>query len=250
LAFDSAGNRFVETNSYITYPTVNVASILKITPGGVQSTFFSMTSSFLFEALATDRLNNVFVMAEETPTGPSTIYKFTPGGMQSTFGSLPSVGWGLAFDSAGNLLAAECSDQTIYKFTPDGTRSIFVGPTAFGPNACPQGGLAFDRFDNLFVAVFEQDTDSIFEFTPNGTESTFATGLNEPRGLAFDRSGNLFVAENIQTGPGDILKFTPGGIRTVFASGIGQEGNGGPKWLAIQPLTPRPSPHGRPIPPL
>ena len=51
--------------------------------------------------------------------------------------------------------------------------------------------------------------------------STFATGLNFPRGLVFDSSGNLFVAEVNQPElgqPGDILKFPPGGgPPTVFA---------------------------------
>jgi len=89
LAFDSAGNLFVETNAFD--GTFFTATILKITPGGVQSLFFSMTSSFFFQALAIDRLNNVFVMAEDgnSPVEASTIYEFTPGGVQSTFGSLP-----------------------------------------------------------------------------------------------------------------------------------------------------------------
>ena len=37
---------------------------------------------------------------------------------------------------------------------------------------------------------------SIFEYTPDGTQSTYATGLDHPRGLAFDSIGNLFAADN------------------------------------------------------
>jgi glucose/arabinose dehydrogenase len=52
-------------------------------------------------------------------------------------------------------------------------------------------------------------------------ESTFAAGLNNPRGLAFDSFGNLFVAENNAAPDGDILEFAlGGGAPTVFASGI------------------------------
>ncbi len=77
----------------------------------------------------------------------------------------------------------------------------------------------------------------ILKFTPGGVESTFATGLNSPRGLVFDHTGNLFVAEIAVPVPGDILKFTSGGKKSVFASGFNQV-NRGPQFLAIQPARP------------
>ena len=70
-------------------------------------------------------------------------------------------------------------------------------------------------------------SDKILKFTPAGTESTFATGLNTLEGLAFDSLGNLFAAEVLD---GDILKFTPNGTETVFASGLN-----GPHWLTFGP---------------
>src|ERR1700730_3399628 len=57
----------------------------------------------------------------------------------------------------------------------------------------------------------------IYKFTPDGTRSSFASGLNSPIGLAFDSAGNLFVAD---AGSGQIYKFTPGGMRSTFASGL------------------------------
>jgi len=54
-----------------------------------------------------------------------------PDGTESTFGSLPGQSFGLAFDAAGNLFAADASDQTIFKFTPAGAGSVFVGPATF-----------------------------------------------------------------------------------------------------------------------
>lgn len=89
--------------------------------------------------------------------------------------------------------------------------------------------------------------DAILKFTPDGIESTFATGLSWPRGLAFDRAGNLFVAEAIPPPPnlsvGPILKFTPDGVESVFASNLYV-----PEFLAFQTSRPRPrpSPHPRP----
>ena len=74
-------------------------------------------------------------------------------------------------------------------------------------------GLAFDRSGNLFVADVESG--SIFKLTPDGSQSTFASGL-APLDLAFDPSGNLFVA-----GSGDtIFKFAPNGTKSTFASGL------------------------------
>ena len=51
-------------------------------------------------------------------------------------------------------------------------------------------GLAFDSAGNLFVAA---DV-TIYEFTPTGARTTFATVQLGANGLAFDRAGNLFVA--------------------------------------------------------
>ena len=57
----------------------------------------------------------------------------------------------------------------------------------------------------------------IYKFSPDGTQTIFATGLIAPTGLAFDSLGNLFVADNAS---GDIYEYTPDGSRSVFASGL------------------------------
>ena len=49
--------------------------------------------------------------------------------------------------------------------------------------------MAFDSAGNLFEADF--NTGHIYEFTPGGVRSTFATGLHSPWGLAFDSAGYL-----------------------------------------------------------
>jgi DNA-binding beta-propeller fold protein YncE len=245
LAFDSAGNLFVAT---IFASNTVQCTILKVMPDGTQDVFATIPDSFFTtQGVAIDRSDNVFVMADFLPRF-SIIYKLTPDGRRMVFAFLPgqpqgSQGFGLAFDSMGNLFAADAVAQTIYKFAPDGTRSIFVGPEAFTDLGLDAGpfGLALDHFGNLFVSTstFPFGNDTILKFTPSGVKSTFATGLTNPRGLAFDSAGNLFVAEIPLSTTGDILKFTPDGMRTVFASGIGvPQGNGGPEYLAIQPGPP------------
>src|SRR5208337_5224639 len=68
---------------------------------------------------------------------------------------------------------------------------------------------------NLFVA--DAGSGNIYEFTPGGAQSTFASGLSYPQGLAFNSAGDLFEAD---WGSGNIYEFTPGGAQSTFASGL------------------------------
>lgn len=237
LAFDSTGNLFVATN-FCDATTWCHPTILKITPDGVQSTFATIPDSFFAQGLAIDRSDNLFLMAIAWSNDVSIIYKLTPQGARASFGFVPGHGMGLAFDSGGNLFAADATSQCIYKFTPDGTRSVFIGSEAFtNPKTSPIG-LAFDRFGNLFVSTvaFPYNSDEILKFTPEGVKNKFASGLPNPRGLIFDNAGKLFVAQIPPAAGGDILRFTRRGVPAVFASEIGvPQENGGPEYFAIQP---------------
>jgi sugar lactone lactonase YvrE len=237
MAFDSIGNLFATTAHDA--GEVEIGRVLKFNLRNHVSTFGS-AAKFFFEGLAIDIAGNVYAMANDdtSPTGASTIFKFTPSGDRIVFGSLPSQGWGMAFDSAGNLYAAQGpvgfdADSTIYKFGPDGTRTIFAGPDEFATGEYPVG-LTFDSSGNLFISIetfSDPGADSIVYFTPMGVKSTFATGLTTPRGLAFDSSGNLFVAEANAIPDGDILEFSPGGgSHTVLAAGFGR-----PEFLTFGP---------------
>jgi glucose/arabinose dehydrogenase len=237
LAFDSIGNLFATTAHEA--DNIEIGKVLKFNLRNHVSTLGS-AAKFFFEGLAIDIAGNVYVLANDdtSPTGASTIFKFTPSGERIVFGSIPSQGWGLAFDSGGNLYAAQGpvnfgGDPTIYKFAPNGTRTVFVGPNAFAPGEYPVG-LAFDRNGNLFVSIetfSDPGADSVVYFSPTRVKTTFATGLTFPRGLAFDGSGNLFVAEANAIPAGDILKFpSGGGSPTVFASGFGR-----PEFLTFGP---------------
>ncbi len=59
---------------------------------------------------------------------------------------------------------------------------------------------------NLYVSAGR----TIYEYTPDGMQSTYASGLEHARGLAFDGLGNLFAAEILDRDDHDIgrvLKF-------------------------------------------
>ena len=67
--------------------------------------------------------------------------------------------------------------------------------------------------------LFESDDQSgnIYEFTPDGVRSTFASGISLPAALAFNSSGDLFVSSS----PGTIYEFTPSGVQSTFAQWSG-----------------------------
>ena len=78
-----------------------------------------------------------------------------------------------------------------------------------------QGDLAFDAAGNLFVGVADA-TGTIYKFSPEGTKSTFASGVGVPFNLALDPAGNLFVFDLVT---GSILKFSPTGNKSTFKEG-------------------------------
>ena len=61
---------------------------------------------------------------------------------------------------------------------------------------------------------------SIYTYTPNGIQGTFASGLDHPRGLAFDDAGNLFVATTFTSNStkATILRIAPDGARETFGA--------------------------------
>src|ERR1043166_1417731 len=169
LAFDTLGNLFA-AETLAPADDVEVGKVLKFNLRNKATTLGSATQ-FFFEGLAIDIAGNVYVMGNDvrSPVGASTIFKFTPSGERIVFGSIPGQGWGLAFDSTGNLYAAGGGRQKIYKFALDGTSTVFAGPDAFAPGESPVG-LAFDSSGNLFVSIEtfgDPGADSIVYFSPD-----------------------------------------------------------------------------------
>jgi DNA-binding beta-propeller fold protein YncE len=67
---------------------------------------------------------------------------------------------------------------------------------------------------NLYVSAnVPGGSHAIFEYTPSGVQSTYASGLNNPRGLAFDSTGNLFATNAHDAGPIEIGKVLKSNLR-------------------------------------
>ena len=159
LAFDSAGNLYVANDG---------GWIEKFTPNGTPSLFVAdpgdgsvLNNPF---GLAFDSAGNLYAANNfGGDNGFGTIEKFTPNGTPSLFAADPGDGSilnspaGLAFDSSGNLYAANYNGGvneygSIEKFTPNGTPSIFVSDPGNGSILNSPIGLAFDSAGNLYVA--------------------------------------------------------------------------------------------------
>jgi DNA-binding beta-propeller fold protein YncE len=201
LAFNSAGDLFVAnsiddlgTGGYVT----------EITPAGVQSTIPSGPDP---KGLAFNSAGDLF----ETDYHSGNIYEYTPGGVLSIFATVTPAPQAMAFNSAGDLFVGTGygnGNESITEITPNGTQSTFV---ASGLSYI--GGLAFNSSGDLFEA--DNGSGNIYEFSPGGVKTTFASGLS-PDGLAFHSAGGLFEAD----GSGNIYEFSPGGVRSTFASGL------------------------------
>jgi hypothetical protein len=77
---------------------------------------------------------------------------------------------------------------------------------------------------DIFASVNGNNQDGggfVYQYTPDGVQSTFASGLSRPRGVAFDSIGNLFVANTTFDGTTfqvTIVKITQRGVQSTFAT--------------------------------
>jgi sugar lactone lactonase YvrE len=79
--------------------------------------------------------------------------------------------------------------------------------------------------NDLFVSINGDGSNGaglVYEYTPTGVQSLFASGLSRPRDVAFGRFGDLFVAnmtcDALGNCQGTIVKITPGGVQSIFAT--------------------------------
>ena len=153
-------------------------------------------------------------------------------------------------DNAGNLFVADSNNHRIRKIDTSGIITTIAGKSGAGYSGdgmaatnttlYSPSGLAFDAYNNLFIAdtmnnrVRRVDTTG-YVMTVAGTNTAGSTGdgglatiakLNTDRSVAFDALGNLYIAD---TSNSRIRKMnTNGVIATVAGNGTANfSGDGG-----------------------
>ena len=127
------------------------------------------------------------------------ITKVTPDGPCSVFATGLGNPLGIAFNSEGNLFAA--NGLSIIETSPLGVTSTFANPTNFNPRY-----LAFDSADNLYAS----GPCVIQKYTPDGTGSLFTTHPFRTGPLVFE--GNTLY-QALGTG---IAVYSPDGVGTSY----------------------------------
>ena len=156
--------------------------------------------------------------------------------------------YGVTFDDTGNLFIAEIGNSRIRKVATNGiiTTVAGIGPYTGDGGAATNASIgsptsmAFDAFDNLFIADFASrirkvDTNGIITTVAGNGIPTFAgdggaatnASLYGPAGVAFDASGNLYIDDEYNN---RIRKVGTNGIVTTV---LGAGGFANPSRVAL-----------------
>ena len=147
-----------------------------------------------------------------------TVYQVGTSGVARTFAEGLGIATGIAFDAAGDLYVGDRSG-TIFKIhtNEEGEQETFVFATLEPSIAAYH--LAFARTGTLYVTgPTTASNQSIHAIAPDGSITTFFSGLGRAQGLAFDADDNLYLAASFR-GDRGVFRITPGGEIGLVVSG-------------------------------
>ena len=138
--------------------------------------------------------------------------------------------YSMAFDNAGSLYLAQPYDDKIWKVATDGTATQFVDAPSIGSGLEWTGGTAYGDF--LYATAHSK----LLKVAPDGTYSTFGSGLPAASEVAVDTSGNYAGQLYVSTGGQDhIYSINPAGGVTKFTDWPGWTDGGGPIGMEFAP---------------
>ena len=270
VAIDSSGNLFVADTSNVRIRKIAPSGVIN-TVAGVGITGFAgdggpATNAQLGapEGIAIDKLGNLFIVEP----GNSRVREVTADGIIHTFAGNGTAGfsgdggpgtsaqlnlpYGVAVDSAGNVLVSELNNGRVRRVNTSGIISTVAGSATRG--FAGDGGpatsaqmvspyrVAIDEAGNILIAdgsnqrVRKVTTAGIISTVAgNGTAGFSGDGglatnaqLNAPYGVTLDANGNLLIAD-LNNNRVRIVSAASGVIRTIAGTGTGGTGGtGGP----------------------
>ncbi|GAA3259661.1 hypothetical protein GCM10010532_111120 [Dactylosporangium siamense] len=158
----------VDSNGAV-YAT-NGGTVLKLTTGGVQTTFATGLSDAW--GMAVDASGNLFV-AESTG---GQVSKVTPGGTKTVFATGLGSPTGLTLDHAGRVFVSDGDNSQVVRFDADGTN-----PTNVTTGTGYSHALAVDALGDIFAGSTTGST--LYKTTSTGTRTSLLTGLSGPYGV-------------------------------------------------------------------
>jgi len=222
IAVDAAGNVYIAD--------AGDEVVLKVTPGGVQTTVpFTGLSDAL--GVAVDGAGDVFV------SSGANVVEITPLGVQTNVNKgsyLLDKPGELAVDGAGDLFIADpigghvqgsqAVKGEVIEVPANGSSPTLV----YNPAAGNPIGVAVDAAGDVFVA--DEGLAQVVEI-PSGCVSsscqiTVGSGWSDLQGLALDAAGDLFVADDgLDAGLGEVVEIPAGctssNCQMVMAAGTG-----------------------------
>ena len=221
---DSQGNAIAKwnwsfgdgANSTLQNPSHTYATVGNYTPTLIATNNIGVAVPGIAPAITVANPTIQFTAAPTNGT-PQLAVQFNSPGTDSLGNNIVSWNWSFGDGATSTLQNPSHIYTTVGNYTP-----VLVATNING-NAVPGFGPTIAtsiQGQNLFAA--DTGSGNIYKFTPDGMQSTFATGLTIPDGLAFDGTGRLicngFRTQQYQQWLHN--QITPGGLQSTFATGL------------------------------
>jgi sugar lactone lactonase YvrE len=213
FAQDGNGNFFFDVWRFVN--RISIGQVIEERKAdGTYTTLYTAGEFEEIGGLAVDSAGNLLIAHQtDVRVPPGEVSELTPSGTLTTLVSGPFIPWGLAVDTAGDLIFGDYGRGRVLKLTPSGTLSTIA--SGFIWNAqIPGDPVAMDGQGDVFIndALHSRAV----EVKPDGTQTTLGTGLSIPYGVAVDTQGDVFIYDAGNNAYQRVVEVKPDGTQTTL----------------------------------